>query len=56
MVWYSRMMRQKIEKGERLPKRIADKPNDAEAAQEFQKLQVAYEVLKAAEERREWKG
>ena len=32
------------------------KPNDAEAAQEFQKLQVAYEVLKAAEERREWKG
>jgi len=26
------MMRQKIEKGERLPKRIADKPNDAEPA------------------------
>lgn len=32
------------------------KPGDAEAAQEFQKLQVAYEVLRAAEERREWKG
>jgi len=26
------MMRQKVEKGERRPKRIADKPNDAEAA------------------------
>ncbi len=32
------------------------KPGDEEAAQEFQKLQVAYEVLRAAEERREWKG
>ena len=32
------------------------KPGDAEAAQEFQKLQLAYEVLKAGEERRSWKG
>ena len=32
------------------------KPGDEEAAEEFQKLQLAYEVLKAAEERREWKG
>ena len=32
------------------------KPGDKEAAAEFQKLQVSYEVLKAAEERREWKG
>ena len=32
------------------------KPGDAEAAEEFQKLQVAYEVLRVAEERREWKG
>ena len=32
------------------------KPDDAEAAAEFQKLQVAYEVLRQAEERREWKG
>ena len=32
------------------------KPGDKEAAAEFQKLQLAYEVLKAAEERREWKG
>nr|WP_137677777.1 J domain-containing protein [Parerythrobacter lutipelagi] len=32
------------------------KPNDKEAAAEFQKLQLSYEVLKAAEERREWKG
>jgi len=32
MVWYSQMMRQKIEKGVRRPKRIADKPNDAEPA------------------------
>ena len=32
------------------------KPGDAEAAQEFQKLQLAYEVLRQAEERREWKG
>ena len=32
------------------------RPGDAEAAAEFQKLQVAYEVLRVAEERREWKG
>lgn len=32
------------------------KPGDAAAAAEFQKLQVAYEVLCQAEERREWKG
>ena len=32
------------------------KPGDAEAAAEFQKLQVAYEVLRQAEERREWRG
>ncbi|MFA6218980.1 MAG: J domain-containing protein [Erythrobacter sp.] len=32
------------------------KPGDAAAASEFQKLQLAYEMLKAAEERREWKG
>ncbi len=32
------------------------KPDDAEAAAEFQKLQVAYEVLRQAEDRREWKG
>ena len=32
------------------------KPGDKEAAAEFQKLQLAYEVLRAAEERREWKG
>lgn len=32
------------------------RPGDAEAAAEFQKLQLAYEVLRAAEERREWKG
>lgn len=32
------------------------KPDDAAAAAEFQKLQVAYEVLRAAEERREWHG
>lgn len=32
------------------------KPGDKDAAAEFQKLQLAYEVLKAAEERREWKG
>lgn len=32
------------------------KPGDAEAAAEFQKLQLAYEVLRMAEERREWKG
>ena len=32
------------------------RPNDAEAAKAFQGLQLAYEVLRAAEERREWKG
>jgi len=32
------------------------KPGDAEAATEFQKLQVSYEVLRAAEDRREWRG
>jgi curved DNA-binding protein CbpA len=32
------------------------KPGDKEAAAEFQKLQVAYEVLKAGEARREWHG
>lgn len=31
------------------------KPGDAAAATEFQKLQLAYEVLCQAEERREWK-
>jgi hypothetical protein len=32
------------------------KPGDEEAAAEFQKLQLAYEVLKIGEERRTWKG
>ena len=32
------------------------KPGDAEAARRFQALQVAYEVLRKAEERREWRG
>jgi len=32
------------------------KPNDAEAAKRFQAIQAAYDVLKAAEERRTWKG
>ena len=32
------------------------KPGDAAAAEEFQKLQLAYEVLRQAEERRSWKG
>ncbi|MEL6738758.1 MAG: J domain-containing protein, partial [Pseudomonadota bacterium] len=32
------------------------KPGDEDAAKEFQKLQVAYDVLRAAEERREWRG
>ncbi|WP_018075817.1 J domain-containing protein [Novosphingobium nitrogenifigens] len=32
------------------------RPGDEAAAKEFQKLQVAYEVLRAAEERRTWKG
>ncbi|HEU4821175.1 MAG TPA: J domain-containing protein, partial [Qipengyuania sp.] len=32
------------------------RPGDAEAAKAFQSLSLAYEVLKAAEERRSWKG
>lgn len=32
------------------------KPGDEEAAKQFQALQIAYEVLRQAEERREWKG
>jgi len=32
------------------------KPGDEAAARAFQSYQVAYEVLRAAEERREWKG
>ena len=32
------------------------KPGDKDAAREFQKCQLAYEVLRQAEERREWKG
>ncbi|WP_126172219.1 J domain-containing protein [Altericroceibacterium xinjiangense] len=32
------------------------RPNDAEAAKAFQAYQVAYEVLRQAEERRTWKG
>ncbi|MFY7838407.1 MAG: J domain-containing protein [Novosphingobium sp.] len=32
------------------------RPGDKAAAEQFQKLQVSYEVLRAAEERREWKG
>ncbi len=32
------------------------KPGDADAAKQFQAIQVAYEVLRAAEERREWRG
>ncbi|QUL37936.1 J domain-containing protein [Erythrobacter sp. JK5] len=32
------------------------KPGDEKAAKQFQALQVSYEVLRAAEERREWKG
>ena len=32
------------------------KPGDEEAAKRFQAIQVSYEVLRAAEERREWKG
>jgi len=32
------------------------KPGDAEAAQRFQAFQVAYDVLRQAEERRSWKG
>ncbi|MBV7266215.1 J domain-containing protein [Erythrobacter ani] len=32
------------------------KPGDEEAAKQFQMIQVSYEVLRQAEERREWKG
>ncbi len=32
------------------------KPGDVEAAKRFQAIQAAYDVLKAAEERRTWKG
>lgn len=32
------------------------KPGDVEAAKQFHAIQLAYEVLRAAEERREWKG
>ena len=32
------------------------RPGDEEAAKAFQAFQVAYEVLRQAEERREWKG
>jgi len=32
------------------------RPGDDEAAKQFQALQVAYEVLRQAEERRTWKG
>ncbi|RVQ68730.1 J domain-containing protein [Croceicoccus ponticola] len=32
------------------------KPGDAQAAAEFHKLQLAYEVLRAAEDRRQWAG
>ncbi len=32
------------------------RPGDEDAARAFQALQLAYEVLRAAEERREWKG
>ena len=32
------------------------KPGDKEAAEAFQKYQLAYQVLKSAEERREWQG
>lgn len=32
------------------------RPNDEDAAKAFQAFQVAYEVLRQAEERREWKG
>jgi hypothetical protein len=32
------------------------RPGDAEAAKAFHALQLAYEVLRSAEERREWKG
>jgi curved DNA-binding protein CbpA len=32
------------------------KPGDEVAAKAFHAIQLAYEVLRAAEERREWKG
>lgn len=32
------------------------KPGDDEAAKQFQAIQVSYEVLRAAEDRREWRG
>lgn len=32
------------------------KPGDTEAAKQFHAIQLAYEVLRAAEERREWRG
>jgi hypothetical protein len=32
------------------------RPNDAEAAKAFQTYQLAYEVLRQGEERREWRG
>lgn len=32
------------------------KPGDAAAAKQFQAIQVAYDVLRVAEERREWRG
>ena len=32
------------------------KPGDADAAKQFQLIQTSYEVLRAAEERREWRG
>lgn len=32
------------------------RPGDAEAAKAFRALSLAYEVLKSAEERREWRG
>ena len=32
------------------------RPGDTEAAKAFQGFQLAYEVLRQAEERREWKG
>ena len=32
------------------------RPNDPDAAQAFQALSIAYEVLRNAEERRSWKG
>lgn len=41
---------------ERAKKVHPDVAPSAEAAAEFQKIQVAYEVLRQAEERREWKG